>query len=167
MAEHITHDTSDSNASFLFPVGGTAAKEVQPCFYGNIRLLQQSPAWGLNLALRASGILHTVENVPFSIALGQKLPLLIQGNIISTEVPSLVACESSFQDIIIDDDAILTNFIAHVRDIFEIALQREDPGQRWRCRPVRVVGNKMLEWYYNGFTDHRFEPFVLFPYLFC
>lgn len=133
-----------------------ALKQVEPNSSGDVRLLQQAPAWGLHLLLRANGIKYTTENVLFPFAIGHRLPVLIRGNVFYTEGAVLLSNASLVDEIQVDKDAMIASYISSIRDLSVAIAEIDDQGQRRQCGVVRALGSRMLEWYHDGVGGARY-----------
>ena len=86
---------------------------------GRIRLLQHRPAWRLHALLRFTNTPYDCENCELPYAMGQQLPLLIDGNFVFTERLAMehISCgrttqiyslvDTSIENNITNDDEIL------------------------------------------------------------
>jgi hypothetical protein len=137
---------------------------------GDIKLLQNLPAWDLQLLLRSKSLLFRSENVEFDSAQGQKLPVLINGNMFLTENSALLTfCSTNrwtFDDgrnCLSADELVLATYVENLRQ-FVRHFTRNDPASvrnrrsvnsLWTLLKIWIIGDDSIQnsTFYSGCTE--------------
>lgn len=137
---------------------------------GDIRLLQHVPAWDLQLLLRSKSLLFRSENVEFDSAQGQKLPVLINGNMFLTENSALLTfCSTNrwtFDDgrnCLSADELVLAAYVENLRQYIRYLTRNDLASVKnrhmvksfWSLIKIWILGDETIKnsSFYSGCTE--------------
>lgn len=144
-----------------------------------LRLMQQAPAWDLHLLLRMKGLAYRTENVLFPRASGHKLPLLVSGNIVFSDINALFSLHWDSRPFFIgaaelnSEDIVLASYVNDLRTTARRMLLANsgEPGSKesTAVRAKRLLtAFGMSFWDYTPFSstepETRLVCFTFFDY---
>lgn len=134
-----------------------------------LRLMQQAPAWDLHLLLRMKGLAYRTENVLFPRASGHKLPLLVSGNIVFSDINSLFALHWDSRPFFIgaaelnSEDVVLASYVNDLRTTARRMLLASS-GETGSKESTAAKAKRLLNafgmslWDYTPFSSTEPEP---------